>query len=234
MATDFSEVNPYRRNLILISAIFLIYYFGDGEFKSDLSFGIVPITLDNPTPVIIFAYALLIWMGVRYYQNTIQKTFTDYYGAHINNGFNGTMVCKHVAQMCYEEKTRDKGGIPFKGSHVQGQRVSNSALKNYLYRYGCHAVTLSSFNAEVKPLPIGKFKIQEIRSNEGETGLHYLVPLTDINHQLTWLQYTAYKFCMAPKILIRSSDYLSHAAALVMYGVTLGIYLIIIPIEKFA
>lgn len=64
-----SDSDPERRNLMLASLAFIIYYTAGGALSEDtLRLPMVSIEFSRPFVVGIFAWAMLLWFAVRYWQ----------------------------------------------------------------------------------------------------------------------------------------------------------------------
>lgn len=64
---EYHDSDPERRNLVLISFAFLVYFIGDGEFKSgDINFQIVNLHLNNQVGLAVIAWAMLLWFFYRF------------------------------------------------------------------------------------------------------------------------------------------------------------------------
>ncbi|MEW8253854.1 MAG: hypothetical protein AB2747_05850 [Candidatus Thiodiazotropha taylori] len=64
-----SDSNPERRNLMLSSIAFLVFFWGGGEFeKNEIRIQTVNITFNNETVLAVFAWIMLFWFGLRYWQ----------------------------------------------------------------------------------------------------------------------------------------------------------------------
>lgn len=81
METQYSDANPARRNLVLTSIAFIVYYLGDGRLtEKKLQIQAVSITFDNTTALIVLAWLALFWFALRYYQtnkNLLRKAVRD-------------------------------------------------------------------------------------------------------------------------------------------------------------
>lgn len=67
---DYNDKDPDRRNLVIFSLMFIVYFIGDGEFKSgDIDFQIINLHLNNLEALAYFAWGLLFWFFYRYILN---------------------------------------------------------------------------------------------------------------------------------------------------------------------
>jgi hypothetical protein len=67
----YSDSNHERRNLVLTSLAFIVYYVAGGKFIGDeLKLGIVNIGFEFPERLSYFAVVTLIWFGIRFWQET--------------------------------------------------------------------------------------------------------------------------------------------------------------------
>ncbi|MBE92383.1 MAG: hypothetical protein CMF14_05625 [Idiomarina sp.] len=81
MATD--EINPYQRNLKVVSGAFIVYWLLGLELKTDPSSGsgnialmFIQFSMKNPEALIFVSWALLFYSGWRYWV-TIEDSFWD-------------------------------------------------------------------------------------------------------------------------------------------------------------
>jgi len=66
-----SDSSPERRNLILISLAFIFYYAAGGGFHGDeIRFFVVNLQFSKPEVLGIFAWVLIFWFALRFYQKT--------------------------------------------------------------------------------------------------------------------------------------------------------------------
>ena len=64
---EYHDTDPERRNLVLLSLGFLIYFVGEGNFKSgDINFQIINLHLNNPSGIAYISWGLLFWFFYRY------------------------------------------------------------------------------------------------------------------------------------------------------------------------
>lgn len=63
------ETNPYRRNLILVCVGLLIYFFGEGSLGDSITIGLIGVDLHNTGVLRVFALIALFWTALRYHQN---------------------------------------------------------------------------------------------------------------------------------------------------------------------
>ena len=66
-----SDTNPERRNLILMSLAFIIFYAGGGKLAEDtMRLMFVNITFSKPYVLAYFAWAMLMWFCLRFWQKS--------------------------------------------------------------------------------------------------------------------------------------------------------------------
>lgn len=63
------DSSPARRNLIVTSLAFIVYFTAGGQFDDNkISFGLVNITFDKPIVLAVFAWLMLFWFVIRFHQ----------------------------------------------------------------------------------------------------------------------------------------------------------------------
>jgi len=61
--------NPERRNLVVTSLAFIMFYLGDGSINDDaIKIQLINITFNNPEFLRITAWIMLFWFALRYWQ----------------------------------------------------------------------------------------------------------------------------------------------------------------------
>ncbi len=62
------DPDPHKRNLVVTSLAFIIFYFADGQVTDTVQLSIVSVTFGNPAALAIAAWVLLFWFALRYWQ----------------------------------------------------------------------------------------------------------------------------------------------------------------------
>ena len=86
------DSDPERRNLVVTSLAFIVFFAADGQVAQDIiKLQIVPVTFKNTSVLGYFVWSILIWFSLRYWQ-THRTSYKDAYQNHItefdqtNNG----------------------------------------------------------------------------------------------------------------------------------------------------
>lgn len=63
------DADAERRNLVVTSLAFLIFYLADGKVSgSSIALQVVPVTFGNTLALVVFVWAMLLWFALRYWQ----------------------------------------------------------------------------------------------------------------------------------------------------------------------
>jgi len=77
------DSDPDRRNLVVTSTAFILFYLADGHMTPDaIRLQIVPVTFENVFVLKIFAWVILFWFGLRYWQ-THRQSYRNAYLGHL-------------------------------------------------------------------------------------------------------------------------------------------------------
>ena len=78
------DSDPERRNLVLTSIAFIIFYLADGQVTPGaITLQVVSVTFKNVLALKIFAWVMLCWFGLRYWQ-THHMSYENAYRDHLN------------------------------------------------------------------------------------------------------------------------------------------------------
>lgn len=82
----YSDQNATRRNLTVTSLAFIVYYQGEGYVPDDVvKMPLINVIIDNPGFLTVFAWTMIFWFAVRYWQanyiNGIEDIRTDFLAA---------------------------------------------------------------------------------------------------------------------------------------------------------
>ena len=66
-----NDTSPERRNLILMSLAFIVFYAGDGSFNDGIvKFMLINVTFSKPYVLAYFSWLILFWFCLRYWQKS--------------------------------------------------------------------------------------------------------------------------------------------------------------------
>lgn len=72
------DSNPERRNLVVTALAFILYYAGGGTLSDyAVRVTVVNLTFARPDVLAAAAWAMLIWFGLRYWQSSRYKFWSE-------------------------------------------------------------------------------------------------------------------------------------------------------------
>lgn len=90
-----SDSSPERRNLILISLAFILYYAAGGRFHGgEIRFFVVNLQFSKPAVLGMFAWVLLFWFALRFYQKTHVVYRTELWAEIMRGGVSRSLSVK--------------------------------------------------------------------------------------------------------------------------------------------
>lgn len=108
------DFNPERRNLVVMSLAFIVYFYAGGNFPDNkVHLQVINIEFNKPVVLGVMAWALLFWFFYRYWQNH-SNSFTEGFNKEIANFCPTHYLAKFASQKIGKPIAEDKE----KGYHI--------------------------------------------------------------------------------------------------------------------
>lgn len=176
-----ADNNPERRNLMVTSFAFILYFLGDGRFADGkLKIQAINITFDNLYVLTISAWVLLFWFYLRYRQKH-KNAFINSIGDEARLEKNNPVLISYLKKQT-KQPYRDENGfvvseiMPNKGkwsvqiAMIQGGKRSNKQWVEY------RTINSTTFNIEKAWLGLIKLSILIAASYKKPSFGSWLVP----------------------------------------------------------
>lgn len=91
------DSDPERRNLMVTSIAFIVFYLADGQISQDaIRLQVIPVTFNNVIFLNVFVWVMLCWFGLRYWQ-THRASYKNAYQSHLNNfGNSNEAIARYI------------------------------------------------------------------------------------------------------------------------------------------
>jgi hypothetical protein len=108
------DSDPERRNLMVISMAFIVYFYAGGSFlENEVRLQVINVSFSNPKVLAAIGWGLLIWFLYRYWQKH-SSSFTDGFNSEIYRYCNTGYFSKYVSKKLGKPIIKDE----YEGYHI--------------------------------------------------------------------------------------------------------------------
>ena len=149
----FEEPSPERRNLVVTSIGFILFYFAEGKMKEDvLSFNIVNIEFRDHHTLVIFAWLALLWFAYRYFvtsSGSLSKFFRTYPSYVFSNERNHSILEMIPDYKQLKEQLGPKYNLYYVGNNQGVWRFDFRERTNNLISQG-HQISINHITFKIR------------------------------------------------------------------------------------
>jgi hypothetical protein len=110
------DSDPERRNLMVISMAFIVYFYAGGSFpENEVRLQVINVSFSNPKVLVIIGWGLLFWFFYRYWQKH-SSSFTDGFNSEIYRYYHKGYFSKYVSKKLGKPIMKDED----EGYHIDG------------------------------------------------------------------------------------------------------------------